>query len=91
MSCGAGAAGRASRRRMDDLSDYQRKILWLRVGHLLEAETGFRSGDPLHPEPGEPRPAYDPRTTTLGQRRRAKVTELRALGGSEAALLGLGR
>jgi hypothetical protein len=39
---------------LDDLSDYQRKILWLRVGHLLEAETGFRSGDPLHPAPGEP-------------------------------------
>jgi transposase InsO family protein len=76
---------------LDDLSDYQLKILWLRVGHLLEAETGFRSGDPLHPAPGEPRPAYDPGATTLGQRRRAKVAELKALGSGEAALLGLGK
>jgi hypothetical protein len=76
---------------LEDLSDYQRKVLWLRVGHLLEAETGFRSGDPLHAAPGEPRPSYDPGAATLGQRRRAKVAELRALGGSEAALLGLGK
>jgi hypothetical protein len=57
---------------LEDLSDYQRKVLWLRVGHLREAETGFRSGDPLRPAPGEPRPAYDPGATTLGQRRRAR-------------------
>ncbi len=53
---------------MEDLTSYQREVVRLRVAHLLEAETGFRSGDPLHPEPGEPRPAYDPRTTMLGQR-----------------------
>ena len=41
--------------------------------------------------PGSPGPAYDPRSTTLGQRRRAKVAELRALGADEAALLGLGQ
>ncbi len=76
---------------LDDLSDYQRQVLWLRVGHLLEAETGFRGGDPLRPGPGEPRPAYDPRATTLGQRRRAKAAELKALGGGEAAMLGLGQ
>jgi hypothetical protein len=75
---------------LEDLTDYQREVVRLRVAHLLEAETGFRSGDPLHPEPGEPRPAYDPRTTMLGQRRRAKAAELNALGGQEAALLGLG-
>ena len=75
---------------LGDLTDYQREVVRLRVAHLLEAETGFRSGDPLHPEPGEPRPAYDPRTTMLGQRRRAKAAELNALGGEEAALLGLG-
>jgi hypothetical protein len=76
---------------LDDLSDYERQVLWLRVGHLLEAETGFRGGDPLRPGPGEPRPAYDPRATTLGQRRRAKAAELKALGGGEAAVLGLGQ
>lgn len=75
---------------MEDLTGYQREVVRLRVAHLLEAETGFRSGDPLHPEPGEPRPSYDPRTTMLGQRRRAKAAELNALGGEEAALLGLG-
>ena len=75
---------------LEDLTDYQREVVRLRVAHLLEAGTGFRSGDRLHPEPGEPRPAYDPRTTLLGQRRRAKAAELNALGGEEAALLGLG-
>ena len=75
---------------MEDLTGYQREVVRLRVAHLLEAETGFRSGDPLHPEPGEPRPVYDPRTTMLGQRRRAKAAELNALGGEEGALLGLG-
>ena len=65
---------------LDDLTDYQRDVVRLRVEHLLEAETGFRGGDPLNPGPGEPRPAFDPRTTTLGQRRRAKAAELKALG-----------
>src|SRR6266581_3982837 len=76
---------------LDDLTDYQREVVRLRVAHLLEAETGFRSGDPLQPGPGEPRPVYDPRATTLGQRRRAKAAELKALGTGEAALLGLGQ
>jgi hypothetical protein len=76
---------------LDDLTGLQRQVVWLRVGHLLEAETGFRGGDPLRPEPGEPRPGYDPRFTPLGQRRRAKAAELQALGGQEAAVLGLGQ
>jgi hypothetical protein len=76
---------------LDDLTGLQRQVVWLRVAHLLEAETGFRSGDPLRPEPGEPRPGYDQRSTTLGQRRRAKAAELQALGGQEAAVLGLGK
>lgn len=63
----------------------------MRVGHLLEVETGFRSGDPRRAVAGEPRPAYDPQHTTLGQRRRAKVAEFKALGREEAALLGLAR
>ena len=90
----AGAPSPAAGRQppvLDDLTDLQRQVVWLRVAHLLEAETGFRGGDPLRPEPGEPRPGYDPRSTTLGQRRRAKAAELQALGGEEAAVLGLGK
>ena len=76
---------------LEDLTGYQRQVVRLRVAHLLEAETGFRGGDSLHPGPGEPRPAYDPQATTLGERRRAKAAELKALGADEAALLGLGQ
>jgi transposase InsO family protein len=86
---GAGPAGQPAS--LDDLTEYQREVVRLRVAHLLEAETGFRGGDPLHPGPGEPCPAYDPRRTTLGRRRQAKVAELRELGADEVALLGLGR
>lgn len=76
---------------LDDLTDHQRQVVRLRAAHVLEAETGFRSGSPLRPGPGEPRSCFDPRGTTLEQRRQAKVAELRALGSEEAALLGLGR
>jgi hypothetical protein len=76
---------------LDDLTDYQREVVRLRAAHVLETETGFRSGDPLRPGPGEPRPAFDPRATTLEERRRAKAAELKALGPDEAALLGLGQ
>jgi hypothetical protein len=39
---------------LDDLTGYQREVVGLRVAHLMEAETGFRGGDPLRPGPGEP-------------------------------------
>ena len=58
---------------LGDLTGYQRQVVRLRIAHLLEAETGFCGGDPLRPGPGEPRPAYDPGTTTLGQRRREVI------------------
>jgi hypothetical protein len=74
-----------------DLTGYQQELVRLRAAHVLEAETGFRSGDPLQAAPGEPRLSYDPERTAVGQRRRAKVAELKALGAQEAALLGLGR
>jgi hypothetical protein len=76
---------------VQDLSPRQREVACLRMAHLLEAETGFRSGDPSRPAPGEPKPEYDPATTTLTQRRHAKVAELRALDAGQARLLGLDR
>jgi hypothetical protein len=65
---------------LEDLSDGQREQLHLRVAHVLEAETGFRSGSPLLALAGEPCPEYDPDATTPAQRRAAKAAELRALG-----------
>ena len=73
---------------LEDLPAVRREQLGLRVAHLLEMETGFRSGDPRRPLAGEPRPAYDPATTTLAARRQAKARELGALGPEEARLLG---
>ena len=74
-----------------DLSPHQRELAYLRLAHVLEACTGFRSGDPSRPGPGEPKPEYDPVTTTLTRRRHAKVAELRALDAGQARLLGLDR
>ncbi|MDQ7907608.1 hypothetical protein RB614_24100 [Phytohabitans sp. ZYX-F-186] len=74
-----------------DLTARQRELLALRVAHLLEVETGYRGGDPLHPGSGEPRPGYDPATTTLSQRRQAKAAELAGLDRAQARLLGLER
>ncbi|WP_344970646.1 hypothetical protein [Streptosporangium fragile] len=56
---------------------------------VMEVETGYRSGDAMHPLPGEPRAAYDPVGTGLGRRHRAKVAELAALDPDQARLLGL--
>jgi len=36
-----------------DLTGQQQGLVELRLAHLLEAETGFRSGDPFRPAPGE--------------------------------------
>jgi hypothetical protein len=54
---------------LDDLTDHQRDIVTARYAHLMEAETGYRSGDPLRARPGEPRPGYHPDRTTLTQPR----------------------
>lgn len=53
-----------------------REILAKRIAHVYEAETGYRSGTPDVALPHEPRPEYDPATTTLMQRREAKAREL---------------
>ncbi len=91
VAAAGGTVGGRQHAMWGDLTEHQRELVRLRVAHLLEVETGFRSGDPRRAMAGEPRPAYDPERTTLGQRRRAKVAELKALGVDEARLLGLGR
>jgi transposase InsO family protein len=72
-----------------DLKPGRRELAELRMAHLLEVATGFRSGDRLRPGPGEPKPGYDPDTTTLTDRRRAKVAELAVMDRQQAKLLGL--
>jgi hypothetical protein len=78
-----------------DLARPQQQLLELRLAHLLEAETGFRSGDRFRAGPGEPRPEYDPALVPLvTSRRLAKVAELQAIREREpehARLLGLGK
>ncbi|MET8479291.1 transposase [Streptomyces clavifer] len=74
---------------MADLTPDQLERSRIRAEHVLEAATGFRDGRADRARQGEPRPAYDPATTTLGQRRVAKVAECRALPRHEAARLGL--
>lgn len=76
---------------LDDLSEQQRRVVSLRFAHLMEVETGFRSGSALRPLPGEPRPAFDPASTSLRHRRLAKVAELQAMDRQEATHLGLHR
>ena len=76
---------------LEDLTARQRELVASRYAHLMEAETGYRSGSLLHALPGEPRPAHDPAVTTLHQRRLAKVAEMAALGADSAGMLGLAR
>ncbi|WP_435279422.1 transposase [Streptomyces sp. 1222.5] len=70
---------------MDDLTPEQRTIVLLRMEHLREVVTGFRNGHPLAALPHEPRPQYDPDTTTLTQRRLAKMDELRKVAAEAPA------
>jgi hypothetical protein len=86
----AGADRGRQRKASEDLRAGRLELTELRMAHLLEVATGFRSGDPFHPGPGEPRAEYDPATTTLTERRHAKVAELAALDPQHAKLLGLG-
>lgn len=85
----AGADRGRQRKASEELNAGRLELTELRMAHLLEVATGFRSGDPFHPGPGEPRAEYDP-TTTLTERRHAKVAELAALDPQHARLLGLG-
>ncbi|GIF15469.1 DDE-type integrase/transposase/recombinase [Actinoplanes teichomyceticus] len=72
-----------------DLTEIQRDRAMLREEHLQEVHCGFRSGDPLLPAEGEPKPCYDPDRTTLTERRRAKIIELNNLRSLEKKLLGI--
>jgi len=85
----AGADRGRQPRVAQDLKPGRRELAELRMAHLLEVATGFRSGDRLRPGPGEPRPEYNPDTTTLTARRHAKVAELKAMDSGQARLLGL--
>lgn len=83
--------GGGQRSRAEDLDDHDLERARIRMAHLLEVETGFRSGSRHWALPGEPRPEYDPDRTTLTGRRLAKVAELRALSRQDARVLGLER
>ncbi|KPI22247.1 hypothetical protein OV320_1658 [Actinobacteria bacterium OV320] len=81
----AGADQGRQRKVSEDLKAGRLELTELRMAHLLEAATGFRSGDPFHPGPGEPRTEYDPA-------HRAPAREgggARALDPAHAKLLGL--
>ncbi|MEU6472433.1 transposase [Streptomyces massasporeus] len=73
---------------LEELPEGERERLRLRLEHLLEVETGFRSGSRYWARPDEPRAAYDPATTTVTERRRAKAVELSTLSREEARQLG---
>lgn len=87
-TAGGADRGRQPRTR-EDLTAGRRQLAELRLAHLLEVETGYRSGDRLRPGPAEPKPEYDPDATTLTRRRHAKVAELAGLDRQQAKLLGL--
>ncbi|MFF7865541.1 transposase [Streptomyces qaidamensis] len=76
-------------RRVENLTQHDLARVQIRQEHLLEVETGYRSGSRFWARPDEPRPAFDPAQTTLTERRLAKVRELRELGPQEAKQLGL--
>ncbi|MEV6867701.1 transposase [Streptosporangium subroseum] len=85
----AGADRGRQPKTVKDLGQGKRQLAEFRLAHLREVETGFRSGNPLLPGLGEPKPEYDPDTTTLTGRRKAKAAELKAMDPQQAKLLGL--
>ncbi|GAA3486397.1 hypothetical protein [Streptomyces cremeus] len=74
---------------VEELSEHDLAWARVRLEHVMEVETGFRSGSRHWARPDEPQPIFDPATTSLGERRRAKVAELGRLSEAEAARLGL--
>jgi hypothetical protein len=59
-----------------NLDERQLRELGDRAAHVLELTTGYRSGDPDDPLPGEPREAYRPGQARM-DRYHAKAAELR--------------
>lgn len=53
-----------------------RTVALKRIEHISEAMTGYRSGEPGQPLPGEPRPEYDPHLVLQQDRLDAKEREL---------------
>lgn len=74
---------------LSDLTEDQLARARLRAEHLLEAETGFRGGSAERALPHEPRAGFDPATTLLKERRRAKAREVKEMPPGEARRLGL--
>ncbi|MGA5824233.1 hypothetical protein ACPC54_41110 [Kitasatospora sp. NPDC094028] len=74
---------------LSDLTEDQLVRARLRAEHVPEAETGYRSGSPHRALPHEPRPGFDPETTLLTDRRRAKAREIKEMPPAEAKRLGL--
>lgn len=68
------------------VSEHDRRLAMLRIDEVQEAVTGYRSGDPQNARPGEPRPQYDPQTTTKGARLEAKAAELDTPANNELGL-----
>ncbi|MFE9259241.1 transposase, partial [Streptomyces sp. NPDC006879] len=77
--------------RFEDLDEEDQRRARIRLAHLLETETGYRSGSAFWAEEGEPRAQFDPAHVPLTQRREAKVAELAALPSEDAKFLGLGQ
>lgn len=77
------------RSRDEDLRGHDLERARIRAAHLLEVQTGYRSGSRYWVLPGELRREYDPEPTTLTERRRAKAAELKGLDRREAKQLGL--
>lgn len=59
-----------------EATDEQRQEALTRATHIRELRTGYVSGDRHVSLPHEPRPEYDPKRTTIHQRRRAKAKEI---------------
>lgn len=81
--------GGRQRSRSEDLQGHDLTRAQIRMAHLLEVETGYRSGSRYWARPDEPKPEFDPERTTLTERRLAKVAELKTLDRREAKHLGL--
>ena len=61
---------------IEGLSKAAKKQALERLAHLKEAETGYRSGNPEEPAPGEPKPEYDPYLVSPTERMKTKAQEL---------------